>query len=211
MADGAWGPGNSTRIFRVTIKFDRGPVHCMTGFHLRDVGLTNLEADDVVAAVTPWATTKFNTTLQASDRVTAVDAVDIVAKLGHEQTFTTIVGVQPGEGAPSFITVPVSLKSAQRTRYGQGRMLWPVGSEAAMLGNVLNPGTVPQYQDALDDLMTNFTGSALTHDLHLVNVHGAIPPRPNHPALEPHWYDVTSARLNVTLGSLRRRKLGVGQ
>jgi hypothetical protein len=89
-------------------------------------------------------------------------------------------------------------------------MLWPVASETAMFGNIALPAQVVYWQSAVDDLLGLFVGNLITTDLHLVNVHRALPARSGRPALPPSWYDVTSARINTQLTSLRRRKVGVG-
>jgi hypothetical protein len=110
----------------------------------------------------------------------------------------------------------VALKSEIRKRYGQGRMFLPVSAERFVGGNILLEPGILTIQAFITKLVDNFIGSAVGHDLHLVNAHGILPQigspevGTGHAEIPRSWYDVTSLRLNTQVTMLRSRKAGVG-
>jgi len=211
MATGTWGPDSTLPLFRVTIRFTRGSQQCQTGFHLRDVGLADQSPEQVVNAVDNWVTTQFIKTLHTADHITGLDAENIITREGFAKSYTNVVGLMSDLPAPSFITVPISIKGSIRRRYGNGRMLWPVGGRAYLDGNTLTAGATTSYSDALTALAGLFIGSAVTHELLLVHLHDVLPPRGSRNTPVPAtWYDATSLRLNNVTSALKRRKIGHG-
>lgn len=211
MATGTWGTEGGTRVFRVNVAWKRALQNCMTGFHLRDVGAGTQEPQDVVDAVVPWVNTQFIKTLHSTDDILGVDVVNLVTKEGAAHSFTNLHGTGPGLRPPSFLTVPVSLKGSIRRRYGNGRMLWPVSSMDAYSEDSISNATATAYQAVIDDLADRFiNGGGLFDSLTLVHAHAELAAHGTRPLIPASWYDITSIRLNKSMSSLRRRKVGVG-
>lgn len=216
---GPWGGVLNQRVFRVKIAFKLGQSNCQTGFHLRDVGVNTLDPDDVVELVRPWADTHFRALLKVTDSLVGVDAMNLVSKEGAAHSFTTTAGsmaVDAVTSGPSFLMVPITLKGERRTRYGQGRMLWPVVNDLHTSGDALSAAGASTFQGVIDELAELFIGPAITTNAHLINLHELLPSTRPHKGDEPlpevpaTWYDVTSIRLNTTLSSLKSRKVNVG-
>jgi len=210
MATGEWGGILDQRVFRVNILWTQALQKCQTGFHLRDVGVNTLTPEDVVDLVKPFASEQFVKLIHASGSLVGIDVVNLVTKEGASFSYQGVNGLSGGEAAPSFVTVPVSLKGGLRRRYANGRMLWPVGGEGNMQGDQLAPNGVAVAQALVDDLTSRFMGGALFSTARLVHLHGPLAARENRPAVPASWYDVSSIRVNTLLSSLRRRKVGVG-
>jgi hypothetical protein len=210
MAQGLWGPGENSRVFRVNLLFTREGQKCQTGFHLRDVGLTNQDESDVIDAVWPWASVQFVKFLRTTDSLLGVDVTNLVTRTGASSTQAAIAGTVNDAPAPPFLNVPVTIKGSIRRRYGNGRMFWPVPGNGFINGSVLHPTFKAWYDTAITELGSMFMGSTLTQDLHLVHLHDALPGVGARLPVPASWYDATSIRLNSTLGSLSRRKVGHG-
>jgi hypothetical protein len=210
MAQGTWGSGLGSTIFRCNIQFQHSGQKCQTGFHLRDVGVAGQSPADVADAVADWATTQFIKCLHTSGRLTGIDVQNLLTNTGHSISPSNLAGTQGGVVAPGFLTVPVSLKGELRKRYGSGRMLWPVPNVDSVEGNIVTPAMVTFYDTVITDLVDRFIGNAITTDLQLCHAHKAMPANGDRPALPASWYDVTSVRLNTSVSSLKRRKAGVG-
>jgi hypothetical protein len=219
MATGPWGGLLDQRVFRVKIAFKLGQSNCQTGFHLRDVGVNTLDPADVVDLVRPWADVNFRALLKTTDSLVGVDAENLVSKEGASHSFTTTAGsmaVDATTAGPSFLMVPISLKGERRTRYGQGRMLWPVVNDLHTSENAMTAAGQTLFQGAIDELAELFIGPAITTSAHMINLHELLPATRPHTGPEPlpevpaTWYDVTSIRLNTTISSLRSRKVNVG-
>lgn len=212
MATGTWGPDGDTRIFRVNVSWKRALQNCMTGFHLRDVGAGTAEPEDVVDAVVPWAQVQFIKCIHVSDDLLGVDVVRLDTKTGASHSFSNLHGTGPAGRPPAFLTVPVSLKGTIRSRYGNGRMLWPISSMASFDNDVITDATAAAYQGVIDDLASRFiNGGGLFDTLTLVHAHKRLPAFGSRlTAIPASWYDISSIRLNKSLSSLRRRKVGVG-
>lgn len=210
MASGEWGGAFNQRVFRATIQFERAGQKCQTGFHLRDVGINTLDAEEVATEVADWATEQFAKLLQTTDRITGIDVENLVSREGHSVSPANLIGILASTSNPSFITVSVALKGSLRRRYGSGRMLWPVASAVDVNVNQLAAAGITRFQAVIDDLLSRFVGPSITTSMHLVHLHEALPALNNRPAVPAMWYDITSARLNTTLSMLRRRRQGVG-
>lgn len=210
MATGSWGGSGDTRVFRVNVLFKKALQNCQTGFHIRDVGVNTLDPEDVADEAFTWATTQFIKTLHLVDDLIGVDVTNLATKEGFSKSASGVHGTNTGEAAPSFLMVPVSLKGSIRRRYGNGRMLWPVSSELFIAQNVLHPDGVTVFQTVIDDFVSRFMEGPLFGTMRLVHLHGPLAPLGARPAVPATWYDITSVRLNTSLSSLRRRKVGVG-
>lgn len=219
MARGTWGGTGDRHPFRVRISWTQLTSVCQTGFYVRSQGAEIGSPTEVATAVMEWVDQSFRTLLAPTNRILGVDVVDVVSREGHaispSNMFGTIVGYSDAAALPSFIACVVSLRSALRTRYGQGRMFWPVAMEGTAHGDVIGNAVLPQYQGVMDNLAGRFIqGSVVGYQL--INIHGVIPPRaatPTRPAtasIPASWHDVISMRLNANLTALRSRKAGVG-
>lgn len=219
MAEGTWGGTLDTKPFRVTIEMLINQQKVQTGFHLRDLAVQDNSCEDVAGEVVDWVMNNFRTQMTVADAMVAVD----VTKLGTEEGFThsfvnTFGSANVGNSftMPTFLTCKVALKRQARKRYGQGRMYWPVRAEQLVDGDVLNATGVAQYQGVIDALLAKFSGSVLTHDLSLINLHGILAPRPANgttparPQIPAKWYDVEAVILSTALTTLSSRKIGHG-
>lgn len=217
MAEGEWGGALQVAPIKVKISIQTGLNVMQTGFHVRPVGLTTGDPDEVTAAVNTWCDTHLKTVLSPLDKIIGIDAVDLVSALGHSISPANMIGTANTGGveAPSFLAMVVSLKGERRTRYGQGRMFLPMRNENWTDKEVLTGAGTIAYQAVLTGLSDVFMGND-ANGYNLVNVHGVIPARPAtttrpvRPEVPPMWHDVTSLRLNTVLTFLRSRKAGVG-
>lgn len=219
MATGTIGGLTDAHVFDVTISFNRGTNQCQTGFSLRDLAVQDNSAQDVADAVVPWVNNFFRTMLTTADAINFVDVKQVASTNGFTHPFNNVFGsMNPSSfvRTPSFLCVAVALKTQRRARYGQGRMYWPIPTEDWMEADNVNATAVTAYQGAIDDLVSNFSGSVLTHDLALVNHHGILPPRAAHgqtparPEIPATWYDVDVVKLSTVIRSLRSRRTGIG-
>lgn len=207
---GPWGADETWRIFRVNIAFTREGQKCQTGFHVRDSGVQGMTEEEVANVFHPWASTQFIKFLRTTDSLIGVDVENLVTREGFSHSFTNQPGQINDAPAPSFLTVPISIKGSIRRRYGNGRMLWPVPSQGFLNGNVLHPTFAAYYQAALTALSDIALGDGVSRDVVLVHAHGPLAALNARPAVPAMWYDATSLRLNTTIGSLSRRKIGHG-
>lgn len=210
MATGPWGGVLSQRVFRAKILFTRGGQNCQTGFHLRDVGINTLSAEDVATEVADFAVTNFRNILHSSDQIVGVDVENLVSREGHSVSPDAVMGAMAGYIAPSYLTVAVSLKGSLRRRYGSGRMLWPVSTLTNISGNTLPSDTTATMEAVIDNLESRFIGPSITTSMHLVHLHDDILDPGGAVSVPKAWYDITSIRLNRTLSALRSRKVGHG-
>lgn len=218
MARGTWGPGGDNNLFGVRISWMQGTSTMQTGFKLRGATLTTEDADEIADAVEGWVNTSFRTILLLADRVQGIDVVNLVSREGASRSpanMTGAISMAASGRAPSYIAAVVSMKGELRTRYGQGRMFWPVRSEDFSDEEQLNAAGLAAFQGVIDDLTELFTGNTVT-GYNLVNAHGIIPAKaatptsPQRPEVPASWADVTSLRLNRNTTFLRSRKAGVG-
>lgn len=218
MAQGPWGGLLNQRVFQAKISMSKGTSKFQTGFHLRDVGVNTLSPQDVADEVADFATTSFRTILSDTCRIDGIDVVNLVSKEGGSVSPNNVVGTVATNGGdgPMYVTLPISYRGELRTRYGQGRGLWPMLIEAWITSDSLNATGIAAVQGVIDEMADRFIGPSITTSMHLINLHGLLPPRaatedsPARPAIEPTWYDVTSIRMNTALSFLRSRKAGVG-
>lgn len=210
MASGPWGGALNQRVFRVNIQFTRGAQLCQTGFHVRDVGLPTLDAEEVADAVSPFVTTQFVKLLHTADQVIGLDVENLVSREGHSISYASTPGVAGGTPNPSFITLPISLKGSIRRRYGSGRMLWPVPVIEHMVGNGLHGSAQPIFAAVVADLWERLGEGGLLSTMRLVHVHDTLPVTTSRPEVPASWYDITSIRMSTRTSSLKRRKAGVG-
>lgn len=219
MATGTVGGALDKHIFDVTIGFHRGTNACQTGFSLRDLAVNDNSPEDVSDAVVPWVTNFFRPLLTTADSIDFVDVKQVASTEGFTHPFVNTFGsMNPSSfvRTPAFLCVAIALKTQRRARYGQGRMYWPIPSEDWMEADVVNATGAAAYQGAIDDLVSNFSGSVLTHDLALVNHHGLIAGKaatttsPARPEIPPSWYDVDVVKLSTLIRSLRSRRTGQG-
>lgn len=213
MADGTWGGTLDQSVFKVVISMLIENQLIQTGFHLRDLAINDNTCESVCNAVQPWVDDHFRTQMTTSDAIVSID----VTQLGTEEGFTHTYTNQFGTSAvgstfqlPSFLAVKIAMRRQARKRYGQGRMFWPVRAESLIDGSLLNATGVGQYQPVITALMDLFSGSVLTHDLALCNVHKAIAATSSHGPIPAKWYDVQALVLSTRLTTLRSRKIGVG-
>lgn len=218
MADGQWGGALQVHPLQIKISWLVGTNIQQTGFYLRAAAANIADSEEAATQVAQWVTDHFRNLLRVETRVVGIDATDLVTREGFTINPANQMGTAgggAGETLPGFMAAVVTLKSAKRTRYGQGRMFLPVVNEDMAFGDVISPTSVPAFQGTIDELMDAFTGNVLT-GYNLINVHGVLPPRPATPSrparpeIPPSWYDVQTARLNLPLTALRSRKAGVG-
>jgi len=218
MADGEWGGALQVHPLQIKISWLVGTNVQQTGFYLRAAAANIADAEEAATEVAQWVTDHFRNLLRVEHRVLSIDATDLVRREGFTISPASQMGTAGGDASltlPGFVAAVVSLKSAKRTRYGQGRMFLPVVNEGMVYGDVIAPTSVPAFQGTIDELVDAFTGNTLT-GYNLINVHGVLPPRPAtgsrpaRPEIPPSWYDVQSVRLNLPVTSLRSRKAGVG-
>ena len=218
MARGTWGGALDRHPMKVRITWtDDVHVH-QTGFTLRSAGTNISSPEEVAADVLPWVDTHFRTILQTNQRILGIDVVDMVTAEGGGVSPANMLGtrvVAESNRAPSFLCIVVSMKGELRTRYGQGRMFWPIIGEDSSDGDVINATARTLFGGVMEALAARFIGNTLTGH-NLINVHGVLPPkgatpsRPARPEIPPSWYDVTTLRVNNALTFLRSRKAGVG-
>lgn len=217
MAEGEWGGALNTSPIKVTISYMAGLNTQQIGFHVRPVGVTTGDADEVTAAVETWVDEHFRTMLSNDDRVVRIDAVDMTSKLGHSISPSSMFGTVNNAGVklPAYVCATVSLKGERRTRYGQGRFFLPIRSESWTTDDQLAGAGLSATQPIIDALAAAFIGNTVS-GYNLCNVHGVIAARaatsssPARPEIPPMWHDVTSLTLNTRLTFLRSRKAGVG-
>lgn len=219
MASGLVGAIGGSALWKVAIRFKIGQENCQTGFKLRDLAVNDNTAEDVVNAVDLWVTNFFRALLLTADQLVAVDAIKIGGEEGSEKLYPNLFGssgINAADGSASFMAVNVALKTSRRKRYGQGRMFLPFRRDQDADQNFLNNSGIAAFQGAVDGLTDAFSGSVLTHDLALVNVHGILPARaatattPARPEIPATWYDVETVKINRTVTALRSRKAGIG-
>ena len=219
MARGSWGGAGDVSVFRVNLLFLKGTSRCSTSFKLRDMAVQDNDAQEVADIVRPLIQAEFRALLNELDSFLGVDVI----KMGTDEGGWSPAAVQVGTEAttadsktPDFMAANIALKSEIRKRYGQGRMFVPVSAERFVGGNILLEPGILTIQAFINKLQDNFIGSAVGHDLHLVNAHGIIPQvgspdvGTGHAELPRQWYDVVSLRLNTQVTMLRSRKAGVG-
>lgn len=218
MADGQWGGALQVHPLQIKISWLVGTNVQQTGFYLRAAAVNIADAEEAATEVAQWVTDHFRNLLRVEHRVLSIDATDLVRREGFTISPASQMGTVGGDASltlPGFMSAIISMKSAKRTRYGQGRMFWPVVNEGMVFGDVIAPGSVAAFQGTLDELADAFTGNTVG-GYNLINIHGVLPPqpatgsRPARPELPPSWYDVQTLRLNLPLTSLRSRKAGVG-
>ena len=218
MATGQWGTAFDRHPLQVKISWLQGTHTIQTGFYLRAAGANVANAQEAADSVWIWVNTHFRTLLTPQNRMVGVDVVDLVDRSGGVVSPANVYGTAVTSEevrVPSFMAATVSLKSALRTRYGQGRMYFPVMGEAAISGDVLSVAAQTSYQAVITELATRFIGNTAS-GYNMINVHGQLEPRPATPTrparlpIPPTWYDVASVRLNIALTALRSRKAGVG-
>jgi hypothetical protein len=207
MASGPWGGALNQRVFRAKILFTRGGQQCQTGFHLRDVGINTLDAEDVATEVADWATNEFVKILHTGDRVTGIDVTNLVSNEGFSVSPANAVGLLNETPGPSLNMLTVSLKGSLRKRYGNGRMFWPI---SVMGGNAIAGNAITVYNALATQLAERFIGPSITTSMHLVHLHKDIPATEGHPLIPATWYDITSLRVNNTVSALKSRKIGSG-
>lgn len=219
MASGTWGGVTDPNIFKVTLTWAQGSGVCQTGFKLRDLAVQDNSPLDVANAVDAFFNGQFKTLLMNADTLINIDVLKMGTVEGTKKLYDNVHGTmnpQINQWQPGFLAVQVALKTSNRSRYGQGRMFWPVRNGDYTTQESLNATGITAYQGVVDDLVAKFSGSVLTHDLVLVNAHGTIPPRAAHgstparPEITPHYYDVETVHLNTTITGLRSRKVGIG-
>ena len=219
MARGTWGGTLDRHPMQVRISYTNNTNIQQTGFYLRSAAGNITSPQEVADDVLPWVSTNFINLLGPSQRIVGIDVVDLVTKEGAGISLNNLVGslnIAVGESRiPSGLCAVVNMKGELRTRYGQGRMFWPLVTETHIDGDVLNASGVAAMQGTIDALTARFTGNTVTGH-NLICVHGVIPPKaatPTRPAQEevpPSWYDVGTIRLNTFVTYLRSRKAGVG-
>lgn len=220
MARGTWGTGLlDTHVFKVNIRFTRAGSKCQTGFKVRDLVTNDQSEQNVADAVRDVLEAPFRGIITPRDTIDGIDVQLMGQDTGAFANPVTTAGgmaVSAAEELPSFVNAVLSFKSEIRKRYGQGRMFIPVAHEGMLDANAINSFGQSLLNGFITPLTTNFTGSAVTHDLRLVTAHQALPERaatvgrPMRPAIPASWYDVGSIRLNTLVTTLRSRKAGVG-
>lgn len=215
MARGTWGGTGDIHPLRVRIAFTLDGIKAQTGFCLRDQSATPSNPQSCAENVGAFVESSFKTILGFVDRFDGVDVLDLTTGESGGFSFANTIGSLPhnhNQFLPSYVTVPVSMKSELRRRYGQGRMLLPVRPEEFSAKNVLNGDGVAAYNGLLSAMQTEYMSTPILKTYRLITVHGVIPPRaatptaPARPQVEPSWYDVQTLRLNTTLSFLRSRK-----
>lgn len=219
MANGQWGGALDPNVFHVNVRFTRSGSKCQSGFYLRDRVVNDNSEQKVADTVAGVIEAGFRSFLIATDAVEGVDVVQMGTELGAWHPINPGAGTFGAggvENVPAFLAVNVSLKSSVRKRYGQGRMFWPISSDAWFDGDNLTAGGIARFQPVIDTMVDNFGVQDVTNDLILCNVHEAFAGRgivgqPGYIAPRPRmYYDVISVRLNNRVTFLRSRKLGVG-
>ena len=218
MARGEWGGIGGRNPFKVRITWT-DEVHVQqTGFHLRSAGVNVSSPAEVAAEVLDWVDEHFRTILGTNQRVLGIDVVDLVTLEGAGESPAAMngtVSVATVSGVPAALACVIGMKGELRTRYGQGRMFWPVVVESQIDGDLVNN----TFKTAAESIIAEMTSLWIGNDVsghNLINVHGVIPPkaatpsRPARPEIPPMWYDVTTIRLNPAITFLRSRKAGVG-
>lgn len=215
---GTWGSGvGDWRPYAVKISWKAGVNVLQTGFHLRAATLEIGSPEEVATEVQAFVDEAFKTILSDQDQILGVDVVNLVTKEGFSTSPPGLFGTMANNPnyLPSFVAAVVSLKGELRTRYGQGRMFYPVRLESATGIEVITASGAIAIQAVIDEMATRWIGNAVT-GYNLVNLHGVLPARPATPSspirpeIPASWYDVTSMRLNTNLTFLRSRKAGVG-
>ncbi|HZF59369.1 MAG TPA: hypothetical protein VEZ19_12990 [Rubrobacter sp.] len=218
MAVQEWGSNFSRHPHQVRISWSALSGVQQTGFYLRSEGATVASAQAIAENVEDWVSTNFRTLLGSAYRILGIDVVDLVTRDGFSVSPANMMGTinQGGENyTPGFLCATVALKGERRTRYGQGRMFFPVTAEGHIDNNVLSVLGRTAIQGVVDSLAARYINGSFA-GYQLVNVHGEIAPRaatpssPARPAIPPQMHDVTSLRLNANITFLRSRKANVG-
>lgn len=219
MARGTWGGVGDLHVWKVNIRFTRSGSKCQSGFHLRDRVFNDNTEQEVADQVATVMEAGFRSFLIAGDAVEGVDVLRLGSDLGawHPTAVGAgTFGAGGTENVPAFMAVNISLKSEIRKRYGQGRMFWPISSDAWFDGDILSASGTARFQPVIDAMTSNFGVQNVSPDLILCNAHPAfagvgVVGQPGYQAPRPaSWYDVISIRLNNRVTFLRSRKLGVG-
>lgn len=219
MARGTWGGGGDPHVFQVTVRFRLGLSICQFGFKLRDALVQDNSEQEVADEVATVMSDTLHALMLDSDRVEGVDAKILGQDTGAYHNYVGQAGTMSGTleyRVPTFMSANIALKSEIRKRYGQGRLFLPVRLEGHVDGDSLSTAGMTHFTGFVDALTEHFTGDTATHDLILVNAHGALPIRaatpgyPGRPAIPASWYDVVTVRINSLVTSLRSRKAGVG-
>lgn len=210
MGTGAWGGNTGENVFRINILFRHGGQNCQTGFHLRDSLLQNRTPQDANEWIRPWVTTHFAKLLHTTDQIVGIDAINLTSGEGYTHSPQALMGTEPGTPAPSFLTIPISLKGSIRRRYGNGRMLWPVYNKETIEGNQIGAAGQTIVNGVITALADLAVGDPLLRNFVLCHAHKDIPAHGTRLLVPAAYYDVTSIRANYVFSSLKRRKTGVG-
>lgn len=207
----AQGAVAGTNIYRITIFMRWQQQLLQTGWHMRDTGLVALQSPDTALdLVQPWVHDHFRTIMHQNLVFERIAAEEITSKNYAERVLVAEAGTVNGVEAPSFMAVNVALRSAQRHRYRNGRMFWPLTGQLANTGSQLSAGPGAEIQGVVTSWVTTFLGNILTNNFRAVVVAPARPATAKRPAIDHSWIDVDVAKLNTTITALRRRKVGVG-
>lgn len=207
MASGAVA---DNRVFKCSVQMTVLQQQIQTGFHLRDVGLDNMDAGEVVTALEAWLNDEFKTIQPPALRFDRVEATELTSKQYAMKEFSGLVGTGNFTVGTTFTSLLVSLRTASRQRHMNGRMYWPWIMAGGVESGVLGSGVQAVATAAVDDFANRFTGSALTHDLRCVVVSTPRPLTANRPAILHEWHDVETVKINPVISVQRRRKIGVG-
>lgn len=218
MAQGLIGTNDGQEeVFDVKISWRHGVSVHQTGFSVRRSAALLATPQDLAEAVDTALRTPLRAMLPAADTYLGVDVVNPITKLGATFAPAGIVGTVPGPAmGPAFLAAVIALKSERRSRIGQGRMFLPLYFETWVDADNIGPEGVTGMNNFITALMNNFSDVIGPQPWLLVNWHRALAAdRPNGtnpgvPAVPATWYDVTAARLNLGVTSLRSRKAGVG-
>ena len=221
MADAGWGGTGDTEPRKVTVSMQLGLSRVQFGFKVRNTVVGIKTDQEIAEEVQTFMGTNLRGLLGENDSLLGVDVLNMATGSGGSVSWANTKGTLNTSSnvltLPSYMCAVVTAKSSLRRRYGQGRFFLPVRLENQVDNDVLSGLGVSQLQGFLTAFQDAFVMNTDTlPGLNMINAHGVIPPKaatstsPARPEVPPHWYDVTTLRLNNVVTFLRSRKAGVG-
>lgn len=206
----ASGEVAGTRVFRVNVGMRIALQQLQTGFYLRDVGVQARTSAEVVAEVKTWVDTKFATIMPSSLAFERLEATELNSKEYAQHEYTNFFGAKGGGVVTTFLAANVSLRTATRQRYRNGRMFWPVLVRDSITDGLINDLTMGEFGGVAADFADRWTGVSLFGELRAVVVTAARPAKTYRPALTHSWTDVEAVKINKIATAISRRRIGVG-
>lgn len=207
MASGLVSDG---KVYRCGIYMTANQQQIQTGFHLRDTGLNTEAAADVVASVLDFVNDSFRTIQASGVRFDRVDAVNLHTKEFAQTELTGVIGTGSGVLGTTGMAALVSLRSAKRQRWLNGRMFWPLTPADPLVDGLIKNTVLTTLNTVVADFTDRYVGSAFTSTFKAVVVTAPRAASPTRPALEHSWTDVEVVKVNPIATVQRRRLIGRG-